>query len=93
MDDRQTPDPAGAIRHGKCGQWWTGLARLHCGSCCRTFSSESAADRHRTGVFGVDRRCVDPASVGLVAKARPFGVLWLCPAPSAGGAFPRRVAL
>jgi hypothetical protein len=84
MSDTQSPRSADVVRHGACGQWWTGLSRLHCSGCCRTFSSESAADRHRVGAFGVDRRCVDPESVGLVAKLRPFGLLWSWPAPVAG---------
>jgi hypothetical protein len=82
----QNPLPAGAIRHGECGAWWTGPSRSHCGAvgCHRTFSGESAADRHRVGTPGVDRRCVDPAAVGLVARVMPFGVLWSWPAPEAG---------
>jgi hypothetical protein len=84
MSDPDTAVPATAIRHGGCDSWWTGLGRAHCPACCRTFSCDSAAGRHRVGAVGVDRRCVDPASVGLVARAMPFGVLWSWPAPEAG---------
>lgn len=77
--------PANAIRHPACGSWWTGAGRAHCAACCRTFSSDSAADKHRRGVFGVDRGCVDPASVGLVARERPFGLLWGHPGPDESG--------
>lgn len=90
MTDRQTPPPANAIRHGACESWWTGPGRSHCPACCRTFSGESAADAHRKGAHGVDRRCVDPATVGLVARQMPFGTLWSWPAPVAGGFDVRR---
>lgn len=77
--------PANAIWHGECQRWWTGTGRAHCAAagCHRTFSCESAAERHRVGTPGVDRRCVDPASVGLAAREMPFGVLWSWPSPAA----------
>ncbi|GAA0453926.1 hypothetical protein ACFQ2B_27705 [Streptomyces stramineus] len=73
--------PLNAIKHPKCGRWWTGLGRAHCPACCRTFSCDSAADKHRTGRYGKDRRCVDPATTGLVATAKPWGEMWQNPAP------------
>lgn len=86
-----TPSPAptdtlpyNAIRHPACAGWWTGLGRSHCPSCCRTFSCDSAADKHRVGKFGIDRRCVDPAEVGLTAVVKPYGVMWQHPAPEEG---------
>jgi hypothetical protein len=71
------PRPAAAITH-TCGAWWTGVSRAHCPAegCHRTFSCDSAADKHRVGTFGADRRCANPAEVGLVARAMPFGVMW-----------------
>ncbi|MFF7142305.1 hypothetical protein ACFZB5_13785 [Streptomyces nodosus] len=81
---RADPIPANAIRHPACGQWWTGPSRAHCAACCCTFSTDSAADKHRIGKFGIDRRCADPASVGLVAREKPYGVLWGFPAPDGG---------
>lgn len=36
------------------------------------------------GRYGVDRRCVDPASVGLVAHEKSWGVLWSGAAPVNG---------
>lgn len=84
MGDTETAVPANAIRHGFCEQWWTGPTRAHCSGCCRTFSCDSAAARHRVGTFGEDRRCADPETVGLIAKALPFGTLWSWPAPEAG---------
>lgn len=72
------------ISHPKCGRSWSGLTRSHCPVCCETFSCDSAADRHRKGSFGVDRRCVDPATVGLVAVEKPWGRMWQNPGPAGG---------
>lgn len=77
----EVPRPINAIIHPECGQWWTGPGRAHCPACHRTFSTDSAADKHRVGKFGVDRRCVDPATVGLVAKRKPWGDMWQNPGP------------
>lgn len=71
--------PKTATRHGACGRWWTGAERSHCGGCHQTFTGMSAFERHRKGL-----RCNDPASVGLVARFRPYGVLWGWPAPDGG---------
>jgi hypothetical protein len=85
VTDSQNPLPPNAIRCS-CERWWTGLGRSHCAApgCHRTFSGDSAANQHRKGAHGVDRHCVDPASVGLAARAMPFGTLWSWPAPEAG---------
>lgn len=37
-----------------------GSARNQCGGCGQYFNSNWAFDRHRTGKFGVDRRCKTP---------------------------------
>jgi hypothetical protein len=63
--------PPKAITHGRCGRWWTGAERSHCGGCCETFSSLKTFEAHRKGL-----RCNDPGSVGLVARETPFGRLW-----------------
>jgi hypothetical protein len=75
--------PKTAITHGACGLWWTGINRAHCPACHRTFSGDSAAEKHRVGTFGPDsdRHCVDPADVGLVARDMAYGVLWGWPSP------------
>lgn len=73
--------PVGAIVHPACGQHWTGLGRAHCPVCCRTFSCDSAADRHRKGPYGGDRHCVDPSTVGLVAVEKAWGPMWQNPGP------------
>lgn len=67
------------ITHAECGAKWTGSRRAHCPSCHRTFSVDSAADKHRQGRHGIDRHCVDPATVGLVPVDKPYGVLWQNP--------------
>lgn len=54
------------ITHGECGKTWTGRGRAHCSGCHETFSTYGVSDRHRIGTLGVDRRCADPASVGLI---------------------------
>ena len=64
-----------AITHGACGKSWTGITRAHCSGCHETFSTYRVSDKHRTGAFGADRRCVDPASVGLVL----VGGIWRGP--------------
>lgn len=71
--------PPNAIRHGECGKWWTGAERSHASCCHRTFSSLSAFDHHRKG-----GRCNDPATLGLVARSKPFGDLWGWPGPVGG---------
>jgi hypothetical protein len=76
--------PKNAITHGACQQWWTGTERSHAGCCHRTFSSLSAFDRHRKG-----GRCNDPATVGLVARQMPYGLLWSWPGPDGGMAAAR----
>lgn len=76
MAEATTP---GTITHGACGKSWTGARRAHCPACHRTFSGDSAADRHRVGQFGVDRRCADPAEVGLVRSQQPWGEMWSYP--------------
>jgi hypothetical protein len=90
MTDTQTPADTqsapealaySAIRHPKCGQHWTGTGRAHCAACCRTFSCDSAAGQHRKGSYGGGRHCVDPATVGLVAVDKPWGVMWQNPGP------------
>lgn len=77
--------PNDAITH-ICGAWWTGRSRAHCSAdgCHRTFSCDSAAERHRRGSYEAGRRCVDPSTVGLVPIAKPWGVMWQFPAPEGG---------
>lgn len=78
--------PKTAVRHAACGSWWSGINRAHCAACCRTFSGDSAAEKHRVGTPGVDRHCADPATVGLVAREMPYGILWGWPGPEGDAA-------
>ena len=39
-----------------------------CRACDTYFRGERNFDRHRVGEFGVNRRCADPADVGLVYR-------------------------
>jgi hypothetical protein len=81
--DTHTPPPAlipaGAIRHGECGRWWTGAERSHASCCHETFSSLSAFDAHRRG-----GHCNTPTTVGLIARPQSWGTLWGWPAPTGG---------
>jgi len=65
-----------------CGAWWTGTRVSHCGAtqCHRTFSSTTAFDRHQRNRPEGGVECLDPAGVGLVPVAKPYGVLWSWPA-------------
>lgn len=76
---RPTPERRTMITHGECGKTWTGLRRSHCPSCHETFNSETAAEAHRRGRFGTDRRCIPPADAGLVPVRHPWGVCWQLP--------------
>lgn len=73
------------ISHGECGTEWTGANRAHCGACHRTFNTDGGADQHRTGKFGTDRRCTDPAGLGF----RLADGIWYQPAPVGGHPFKR----
>lgn len=53
------------LRHGACDVTWTGSRTEHCPACHSNFSGTTAGDKHRIGPHG-QRRCADPASVGLV---------------------------
>ena len=84
MSDTQTPrNTERVISCGGCTQKWSGRNRSHCAApgCHRTFSGESAADKHRVGAHGVDRRCADPAKVGLIAREYQLGTVWGWPSP------------
>ena len=70
--------PKNAIVHS-CGSWWTGNERSHCGGCHATFTSLTSFERHRKGMH-----CNPPEQVGLVARDKPYGVLWGLPAPVGG---------
>lgn len=70
--------PPNAIRHPKCGSWWTGNAISHCAACCETFSSTTAFDRHQSKTEP-GQTCRKPETAGLVPVAKPYGTLWSLP--------------
>lgn len=53
--------------------------RCRCPRCGSYFSTVSNFDRHRKGKHGVDRHCVEPATVGLVATDMGGELLWKMP--------------
>lgn len=73
------------ITHAACGKEWSGNRRAHCAAdkCHETFNSDSAAEKHRRGTHGVDRRCIPPAEAGLVPVEHPWGICWQTPGPDA----------
>jgi hypothetical protein len=45
-----------------------------CPVCFQNFASTGAGDKHRVGEIGTpERRCAEPAKVGLVTKLNKFG--------------------
>jgi hypothetical protein len=63
------------ISCGKCKKTWTGNAVCHCGGCHETFTGVTAFDAHqRTNPEG--QLCGDPDTKGLVARQKPWGVVW-----------------
>lgn len=54
-----------------CQKSWHGTTASHCRECHRTFSCDSAGDRHRVGPYTPEGRvCRPPASIGLVEDER-----------------------
>lgn len=48
-----------------------------CSSCHKNFGTTEAADSHRVGDFGVDRRCITPDQALLVPIENQFGaIVW-----------------
>ena len=53
----------------------------HCSTCHQLFNSDAAFDKHRTGTFGVDRRCMNTtemyeAGMSLNSKGRWVSEPW-----------------
>ena len=53
----------------------------HCSTCHQAFNSDSAFDKHRTGTFGVDRRCMSAtemheSGMSLNSQNRWVASLW-----------------
>jgi hypothetical protein len=57
----------------RCHVRWGGLKTAHCAACHQTFTAVTAFDKHRSGSHSEDtRRCLDPASVGLIDAQRAY---------------------
>ena len=56
--------------------------RCMCPTCKEVFSSATGFDKHRKGTQGHDRRCVDPASVGMQISTRGNNTYWTTPMPA-----------
>ena len=60
--------------------------RNECPSCGAGFNSTKAFDRHRTGRFGVDRRCRTVAEMAALGMVRNEAGFWVTEAwPQAAG--------
>jgi hypothetical protein len=55
--------------------------RCQCPSCKEYFSTTANFDRHRRGIHGVDRACVDPIDAGLVVRQSGSNSFWSMPEP------------
>lgn len=61
--------------------------RNQCPTCSEYFNSSSAFDRHRTGRFGVDRRCRTVGEMAALGMSANAGGFWITePLPEAAGA-------
>jgi hypothetical protein len=63
VSDDRTRNPVPRITHGACGATWNGVSAAHCSGCCRTFSSPTLFDRHRSKTGGEHGSCLDPATL------------------------------
>jgi hypothetical protein len=54
--------PTGTAHCRKCHKEWTGVRAAHCPMCCRTFTSDSAAQLHKRSE-GPRLVCVPPETV------------------------------
>ncbi len=53
--------------------------RCQCPSCKEFFSTVANFDRHRRGIHGVDRACIDPAAAGMVVRQSGSNSFWSMP--------------
>lgn len=62
--------------------------RNQCGACMQAFASQSGFDQHRTGRFGVDRRCMSSAEMEALGMRQDSSGFWRL--PNAHGAATQR---
>ena len=63
---------------------WTGEILLNkeqvCSGCHLNFGTTEDGDAHRVGTFGVDRKCVQPSTVGLIPIENKYqSLVWRAP--------------
>jgi hypothetical protein len=51
-------------------------SRNQCGSCRQYFNSNTAFEKHRTGIFGVDRRCLNDLEMEAKKMAKNAAGFW-----------------
>ena len=54
-----------------------GYSRNQCGGCSEYFNSTSAFDMHRTGDFGVNRRCMTPQEMEAKKMSKNTDGFWV----------------
>jgi len=52
-------------------------SRNQCGSCSQYFNSNSAFEKHRTGTYGVDRRCMTVEEMGSKLMEKNAQGYWI----------------
>jgi hypothetical protein len=51
-------------------------SRNQCGNCGQYFNSNTAFEKHRTGVFGIDRRCLNDQEMEAKKMAKNTAGFW-----------------
>jgi hypothetical protein len=51
-------------------------SRNQCGGCGQYFNSNTAFEKHRTGVFGIDRRCLNDQEMEAKKMAKNAAGFW-----------------
>lgn len=54
-----------------------GHSRNQCGACSEYFNSTSAFEMHRTGVIGVNRRCMTPQEMEAKKMSKNTDGFWV----------------
>lgn len=68
-----------------CGRPQPGVGWSHCSTCHEDFNSDAAFDMHRTGRFGIDRRCKTPDEMHRAGQERNKAGRWVTrPRPGSG---------
>jgi len=63
-----------------------GSMRNQCGACGLLFGGLTGFDRHRTGAFGVNRRCMAPQELEATGMTQGGDGFWRLPAPQMAAA-------